>query len=131
MVLDAKAPNQKPQDYHYQVSAYALNINQKYQNKNPVRYTILTNGHKFFVYPWDSEEPIFYLRFEDFEEKNEKWLELLSNLSYSVFKQIALTKDNFKFERPELRELIYKFNNLHNLIRKKDSLSPTDAFYEF
>ena len=90
LVLDAKNPAEIPEKYHYQVSAYALYLNQKYQDKNPVRYTALTNGHRFIVYPWDSEKPIFFLRFEDFEDNNEKWLELRSNISYSAFKQIAL-----------------------------------------
>jgi len=131
LVLDAKHPDELPEGYHYQVSAYALYLNQKYSDKNPVRYTVLTNGHRLIVYPWDSEKPIFFLRFEDFEADNEKWLELRSNLSYSAFKQIALIKDIFKFERPELSTLIRTFHDCHNLIRKKDSLSPTDAFYEF
>lgn len=131
IVLDAKSPDEKPERYHYQVSSYALNINQKYANKNPIRYVILTNGLRFIVYPWDSELPVFFLRFEDFQAKDEKWLNLRSHISYKQFKQVALTKDVFRFERPELTTLIKTFNECHNLIRKKDSLSPTDAFYEF
>ncbi|MCK9405650.1 MAG: N-6 DNA methylase [Methanothrix sp.] len=131
IVIDAKAPDENPEDYHYQVSSYALYLNQKYANKNPVRYVIVTNAHKFIVYPWDSETPIFYLQFEEFQERNEKWLDLRANLSYLAFNQINSTKDIFKFEKPELTALIKKFNDVHNLIRKKDSLSPTDAFYEF
>lgn len=130
IVIDAKAPDENPVEYHYQVSSYALDVNQKYPEKNPVRYTIVTNGHEFYVWPWDSEVAIFYLRFEDFQEKKEIWLELRSNLSYSAFKQVALTKDVFKFEKPELTLLIKTFNDCHNLIRKRDSLGPTDAFYE-
>lgn len=131
LVLDAKNPKETPEKYRYQVSSYALFLNQQYPNKNPVRYTALTNGNLLIVYPWDSEKPIFFLRFEDFNHNNEKWLELRSNLSYSAFKQIALVKDVFRFERPELSTLIKTFHDCHNLIRKKDSLSPTDAFYEF
>lgn len=131
IVIDAKHPTEKPEEYHYQVSAYALSLNQKYPDKNPVRYTTITNGHYFIVYPWDSDIPIFYLRFEDFDAHNEKYLELRSNLSYSAFKQIAITKDVFRFERPELTVLIRTFNDLHNMIRKKENLSPSDAFYEF
>jgi len=131
MVIDAKSPKGNPEDYHYQVSAYALYLNQKYADKNPVRYTIVTNGNHLFVWPWDSNQPVFYLQFEDFQYDNEKYLELRSNLAYDAFKQIASTKDVFKFERPELTSLIRKFNYCHDLIRKKDSLSPTDAFYEF
>lgn len=131
IVIDTKSPTEKPEEYHYQVSAYALSLNQKYPDKNPVRYTAITNGHYFIVYPWDSDIPIFYLRFEDFDAHNEKYLELRSNLSYSAFKQIAVTKDIFRFERPELTVLIRTFNDLHNMIRKKENLSPSDAFYEF
>lgn len=131
IVLDAKSPDEKPERYHYQVSSYALNINQKYTDKNPVRYVILTNGKRFIVYPWDSELPVFFLRFEDFQDKDEKWLNLRSHISYKQFKQVALTKGVFRFERPELTTLIKTFNDCHNLIRKKDSLSPTDAFYDF
>lgn len=131
IVVDAKSPSEKPEDYHYQVSNYALSLNQKYQDKKPVRYTAITNGHYFIVYPWDSDTPVFYLRFDDFEADNEKYLELRSHLSYSAFKQIVITKDIFKFERPELTVLIRTFNDLHDMIRKKESLSPSDAFYEF
>ena len=76
IVIDAKAPDENPENYHYQVSSYALYLNQKYSNKNPVRYVVVTNAHKFIVYPWDSEAPIFDLQFEEFQERNEKWLEL-------------------------------------------------------
>lgn len=131
IVLDAKSPDEKPEKFHYQVSSYALAINQKYADKNPVRYVILTNGFRFLVYPWDSELPVFFLRFEDFQDKDEKWLNLRSHLSYKQFKQVALTRNVFKFERPELTTLIKTFNDCHNMIRKKDSLAPTDAFYEF
>jgi len=131
IVMDAKSPYEKIEDYHYQVSSYALYLNQKYIDKNPVRYTVLVNGYHFIVYPWDSDIAVFYLTFEDFRQDSEKWLELRTNLSYSAFKQVAFTKDVFRFERPELTALIKTFHDCHNLIRKKDSLSPTDAFYEF
>ena len=130
IVLDAKSPSENPEDYHYQVSSYALYLNQKFPDKNPVRYIIITNAHKFVVFPWDSETPVFYLQFDEFQDSNEKWRELRANLSYLAFKQVAFTKDVFKFEKPEITSLIKKFNDIHNLIRKKDSLGPTDAFYE-
>jgi type I restriction enzyme M protein len=48
--LDAKSPDEKIEDYQYQVSSYALNLNQKYNDDNPVSYTILTNGNLFVLY---------------------------------------------------------------------------------
>jgi len=131
IVIDAKSPTEEPESYHYQVSAYALSLNQKYADKNPVRYIVVTNGYLFIVWPWDSEIPIIYMKFDDFQKNNEKLLELRANLSYLTFKQVAITKDVFLFERPELSFLIRTFNVLHNLIRKKETLSPSDAFMNF
>jgi type I restriction enzyme M protein len=131
IVLDAKSPDEEPSKYHYQVSGYALQLNQGFPDANPVRYAIVTNGRVFIVWPWDSNSPIFYLNFEDFEAENEKWKELNANISYSAFKEIVKTHGIFKFERPEISELVRTFEDLHNTIRKKNSLGPTDAFYEF
>lgn len=131
IVLDAKSPDESPEDYIHQVSSYALYLNRKYSDKNPVLYTILTNGHKFVVYPWDSEQPVFYLLFEDFMDGNEKFLELRSNLSYSAFNQVAATEHVFEFHRPDINKLNDVFNECHNLIWKKEKVGPTDAFYEF
>ena len=91
VVVDAKAPAENPEDYHYQVSGYALYLNQKFADENPVIYTAVTNGYKFIVYPWDSDRPVFFLTFEDFADGNMKFLELRSNLSFSAFNQVAAT----------------------------------------
>lgn len=130
IIIDAKSPKEKPEDFLYQVSSYALQLNQKHQD-NPVLYVALTNGHFFIVYPWDSDQPLFYLRFEDFVDGNERFLELKSNFSYSAFNQISATKDVFDFQRPSLKTLVKTFNDCHDLIWKKEKISPTDAFYEF
>lgn len=131
IVIDAKSTNESPEEFHYQVSSYALYLNQKYQNKNPVIYIAITNGYKLVVYPWDSEQAVFFLNFDDFSENNEKWKELKANISFDAFKQVALTKDVFVFEKPEITKLLRTFHECHNIIRKKESSSPTDAFYEF
>ena len=131
IVIDAKSPNESLEDYTYQVSSYALSLNQKFTDKNPVMYTILTNGHKFIVYSWDSEQPIFYLEFEDFIENNAKFLELKSNLSFTVFNQILKDENSFEFYKPNITSLNKVFNECHNIIWKKEKIGPTDAFYEF
>jgi len=119
VVIDAKSPSVNPKDYHYQVSSYALYLNQKYSDSNPVLYTVITNGHYFYVYPWDSDRPVFFLRFEDFVDGNEKLLELRANISFSAFNQVAATKDVFDFSRPSITSLVSVFNDCHNLIWKK------------
>ncbi len=131
VVIDAKHPNENPEAYHYQVSSYALYLNQKFLDENPVIYTVVTNGVIFIVYPWDTDRPVFFLSFEDFIDGNSKFLELRSNLSFSAFNQVAATKDVFDFRRPGITALTKILNDCHNLIWKKEKISPTDAFYEF
>ena len=130
IIIDAKSPNEIIENYYYQISSYSLFINQKY-DYNPIIYNILTNGLVFSVYPWDSNQPIFYLEFSDFVIDNEKFLELRSNLSYNTFKQVAATEGVFEFKRPSLNILTKTFYDCHDLIWKKEKISPTDAFYEF
>lgn len=69
--------------------------------------------------------------FDDFVDGNEKYLELRSHLSYTAFNQISATKDVFDFQRPSLSDLTKTFYDCHDLIWKKEKISPTDAFYEF
>lgn len=131
IVIDAKSPNEGIEKYHYQVSSYALQLNQKFKDRNPVLYTVLTNGNIFSVYPWDSNQPVFYLTFDDFNPNNENYLELKANLSYSAFKQVKATRGVFEFNRPVISKLLKVFEECHNLIWKKEKIAPTDAFYEF
>ncbi len=132
IIIDAKSPKINDiKKYYYQISSYALALNQKYCDENPVLYTILTNGQFFIVYSWDNNQALFYLRFEDFTYNNEKFLEIRSNLSYHAFKQVAATEGVFEFRRPDLNKLLKTFNDCHNLIWKKEKINPTDAFYEF
>lgn len=131
IVIEAKSPEKDIKKYHYQVSSYAMHLNQKHRASNPVLYTILTNGYVFSVYPWDSDTPVFHLDFEDFVDDNQKYLELLANVSYTAFSQVKATQGVFDFRCPSLNNLIKTFEECHNLIWKKDKISPTDAFYEF
>jgi type I restriction enzyme M protein len=131
VVVDAKSPQEDCTKYLYQVSGYALYLNQQYPDSNPVRYVVLTNGLQFYVYPWDSATPLMYLRFADFDRQGEKLLELRSNLSFGVFDQVKATKDVYDYRRPALGTLIATFTRCHNMIWKKEKLPPADAFYEF
>ena len=67
----------------------------------------------------------------DFEEDNKKFIQLRSLLSYGAIETIQVTEDVFEFARPKIDLLIKCFDICHNIIRKKESIGPTDAFYEF
>jgi len=131
IVIDAKAPTEKPKDFLYQVSGYALALNQKYGENNPVKYVVLTNAFTTLVYPWDRNTPLLTLSFADFEEDNSKFVELRSMLSYGAIDTIEATGNVFIFEPPNLDDLIKTFDECHNKIWKMEKLGPTDAFYEF
>ncbi|MDO8684158.1 MAG: N-6 DNA methylase, partial [Armatimonadota bacterium] len=131
VVVDAKSPSVIPENYHYQVSGYALALNQQHEHDNPVQFVIVSNGHKTLVYPWDTNKPCLELSFMDFEEDNEKFIQLRSLLTYGALEVIEATEDVFEFKRPEIDDLIRTFDRCHNLIWKKEKTGPTDAFYEF
>src|ERR1700732_126536 len=131
IVVEAKSPSEKPADYHYQVSGYALALNQRYDEANPVRFTVVSNGLITLVYPWDGDKPTLRLRFADFEEDNTSFVDLRSRLSYAAVDILAATDNIFEFKRPKMDDLIQLFDECHDLIWRKQKVPPTDAFYEF
>lgn len=134
IIIDAKSPTERIDDFTYQVAGYALNLNKKFKGENPVRYTILVNGPKFKLYNWDEEEPILELVFGDFVSGNKKFIKLQELINP---KRIGVdTGENdilisSFLSKPTVEEVKSSFNKCHNLIWKKEKISPTDAFYEF
>lgn len=128
IIIDAKSPTENIYDYTYQVSNYALRLNQRFED-NPVKFTILTNGLKFAIYEWDKENPLLELSFEDFNINNDKYNQLKGYIEYSEYEREI--ESDFVIKRPSVDELKIIFKNCHNLIWRKDNLVPADAFYEF
>lgn len=136
IIIDAKAPRENVDDFHYQVSGYALTINQRFKEENPVKYCVLSNGVITKVYEWDKKDPILILAFSDFNERKPKYTQLrekLSRISYlDEIRKRALTKESlFEFEKPPKEEIIGIFRACHNLIWKSEKKSPVGAFFEF
>jgi len=132
VVVDAKHPDEDLDNWVYQPIGYAATLNRRFPaGENPVQYAVLTNGHAFEVFPWDSETPIFYLRFDDFVEGNPKLGFLRASLSYDIFNRVPIEGTAFELYRPELTILTKTFNKCHDLIWKKEKQGPTWAFYEF
>lgn len=129
IVIDAKSPTEDINEYQYQISGYALNLNQTF-DKNPVKYTILTNGIKFALYLWDKAKPFLELDFSDFNNQNKKFKQLKNILSYENL-ETSDTIDDFIIEKPTIEEITNIFQECHNLIWSKENLLPADAFYEF
>jgi len=134
IVIDAKNPSEDLDEYTYQVSGYALSLNSKYKGENPVRFTILTNGTLFKLYNWDEEEPLLVTKFDDFKKGNKKYEQLFSLIAFESIKEQTgkneIVVQNF-LSKPSVEEVKNAFNKCHQIIWKKEKISPTDAFYEF
>lgn len=132
LLIDAKSPQEDIEKYLYQVSGYALAINQKFKNENPVHYVLLSNGLKTNLYKWDDEEPLLKLNFDDFDKQNEKFKSLIKYVSYEgILNQLMPKVEDFEFHKPSIDFIKEAFAKSHNIIWKKEKISPTDAFYEF
>ena len=132
LLLDAKSPKKDIEKYLYQISGYALAINQKFKNENPVQYVILSNGLQTNLYRWDNEEPLLRLDFDDFDKQNKKLKSLLKYASYEeILNQSIPEVKDFEFYKPSIDFIKETFAKAHNIIWKKEKISPTDAFYEF
>lgn len=133
-LIDAKDPNEEIDGYLYQISGYALSLNQKFEDVKPVKICILTNGIISKVYKWDSNKPLLELAFQDFIDGNEKFQKLKSLLDKNTLtkrKKLDATTNEFEFKQLPIEQLDSLFRACHNLIWKKDKLKPTSAFYEF
>ena len=134
IVIDAKSPNENIDEYIYQVSGYALSLNQQTKKENPIIYTILTNGLVLKLFNWDESEPILTLDFKDFVKSNQKFEKLIRLIDYNSIKEQnqseGITIEKF-LQKPYPEEVKSIFEKCHNIIWKKEKISPTDAFYEF
>ena len=134
IILDAKDPNEDIDKYHYQVSSYALGLNQQYDSVKPVKYCILTNGISLKIFYWDTKKPILELSFENFIDTDKKFKKLKILLKKeNLIEKLSVTqdKDTFDFEQLSIAKLDSLFRSCHNLIWKKEKIKPTSAFYEF
>lgn len=130
MVVEAKATNENVDDFIYQGSGYSLLLNQDYKNENPIKFFILSNGIVTKLFKWDENKPIMTLKFEDFSDNSKKFKKFIDLVSSESFKKDIATNE-FKFEKAKPEEIDGIFRACHNLIWKKETISPTDAFYEF
>ena len=130
VVIDAKHPRRNPSSYRYQVSGYALLINQRF-DENPIRYCLLSNAFKTELLQWDKGEPQLVLGFNDFDSGNAQFADLRATISYQVFNQEqAVRSVRPQYRRPAIAEIVSAFEKAHNIIRKKEKYGPTKAFYE-
>lgn len=134
IILDAKDPNEDIDKYLYQVSGYALSLNQQYDSIKPVKFCILTNGISLKIFRWDTKKPILELSFKNFIDVDKKFKKLKILLKKeNLIEKLPITQDEdmFDFDQLSIAKLDSLFRSCHNLIWKKEKIKPTSAFYEF
>lgn len=130
VIIDAKSPKIKPSTYRYQVTGYALLINQRHDD-NPVQFCVLSNGLLTELLQWDASNPLLTLRHNEFESGNLRFAELRSQIGYSSLnEQAAVQRVRPQFRRPSIAQIIGIFAKAHDIIWKKEKIAPTKAFYE-
>lgn len=134
-IIDAKSPDENPDNFVDQGAGYCLAVNQKYTN-NPVHYFMLTNGLLSRVYQWDKEQPVLSLRFADFADGNTKYESLVALLGTSAARSGWADKPKtssatHKITRPDMEEVKKTFARCHRIIWKAQKVSPQAAFLRF
>ena len=129
-IIDAKSPSENPADYRFQVSGYALVINQRYDS-NPIRYCIVSNGLKTELLWWDRDEPELSLRFSHFDIGDPMFGTFRAAVSYQSFNQEqAVQAVRPEYRKPTISEIVWAFEKAHEVIRNREKYGPTKAFYE-
>ncbi len=134
ILIDAKHPKVDPEEGVLDAQLYTSIIRRKIKDPKPEQYCIGTNGLKFIMKHYESDDILFELNFEDFVDKNEKYERLKSLLSLENIKELEKQKATdilFKFEKPTINFVKDLFVKSHNLIWKRDKKKPTKAFHEF
>ena len=124
-IVDAKGTNENLNDWVAQCSGYCLALNRKYDNKNPVRYFVLSNGLSTIVYEWDNDEPLITLDFSDFAWGNPRWEHLKRTISSqciatSVAQPLAIEELKFKFSKATTSQAVRLFVQCHKVIWKSE-----------
>lgn len=132
LIVEAKHPEEPIGKYLSEAQDYAIVVNRGFIGKNPIQLVLATNGLITQLARVDEATPLLELNFEDFLDKNEKYIKLKSLISSTSLKNAISSDENiFEFKTPDLVELKGIFKQAHDLIRRKQKIGPKKAFYEF
>ena len=135
-IVDAKSVNEDLDKWIEQCSGYCLALNRKYEQGNPVRYFLLSNGRSTVLYEWDKDEPLIELDFSDFVHGSAKYAHLktiigASTVATSEPTPMASESAAFRFARPTTARARQLFTTCHKAIWKSEGYGPGPAFMAF
>lgn len=129
VVVEAKDPAESVQEAWGQAAGYALSYNATRPAEERVRWIIISNGYITSLYQHDSAMPTLTLRLSDFVSGSPPYAALRSLVKYQAADAVAPAALGFDVVAPAA--LNVHFEAAHQLIWRKQKLSPTDAFFEF
>jgi len=130
IVIDAKSTNEDIHDYIHQCSDYSLSLN---QNKESVKYFILSNGLVTEIYGWKGGEPILTLSFEDFSDKSDVFSQLVTIITDGKTGDSPMEKTNDyiiikQINKEDAQKL---FKKCHKYIWNSEKCGVNFAFMQF
>lgn len=129
VVVEAKDPGEGIQEAWGQAAGYALSYNATRPPEERIRWIIISNGHITSLYQHDSALPTLTLRLSDFVSGSPPYAALRALVKYQSADAVAPAALGFDIVAPAA--LNVHFEAAHQLIWRKQKLSPTDAFFEF
>ena len=130
VIVEAKDPTKSVQDAWGQAASYALSYNSSRDKaEEKVKWLLITNGHVTSLYHWDSQTPAVTMRMSDFASGSPAFTALRTNIKHMTADETYTGEIRFEIVPPD--ELNKLFAQAHDLIWKREKLSPTDAFFEF
>ena len=136
-VLDAKNIEENLDDWVGQCAGYCLSLNRGYTTEDPVKHFVLTNGKTLRVYKWNLEECVLELDFNDFQDGNLKFKNLLDLLGKNALSARVKSKieqidtPTHTLKKVSIDEVNVAFAWCYQHIHKKDNISQSVAFMEF
>ncbi|MCA9743314.1 MAG: type I restriction enzyme HsdR N-terminal domain-containing protein [Deferribacteres bacterium] len=106
IIIEVKAPNRNVTEGHYQVASYALMMNQRFDDENPIAYCILTNGLETYIFFWDQAINLQYLEFGDWIDGNPKMRWAKEQLSHDTIKRLGSIENWRIGDRKQIEDLM-------------------------
>ena len=130
IVIDAKGTNEDIHDYIHQCSGYSLSLN---QDKETVRYFILSNGLVTEIYGWKGGKSILTLSFEDFSDKSDAFSQLVAIITDGKSGECPTekTSDYMTIKQINKEDAQKLFKKCHKYIWNSEKCGVNFAFMQF
>ena len=129
LVIDAKSPSEKLENFKDQCASYCLHLNGVNET---VKYFILSNGFRTVVYDWKGKKEIQELTYEDFKNKSPKYHSFYQLLSFeNLTSGNSIKADILCIRKINKEEAQKEFKACHKYIWNAEKMGVNAAFMEF